>query len=240
MKQKIILLPILIILAIGYFLFISKKTSIQNPEKGMLILNTDKQIYVPGETAYIQIVSVDASGKVLCNSNLKLEINGQKIDDLKKSSTCEDGGITVNPDYFYYYKIGQNNNYNIKLTDIDSGQTVQKSFKVVEKRDLDVTRIATSRINTEKETRYPVAFSVKSFSDYKGEFTDTIPAEFNFAWWGPAEISNNPDGNKKITWKLDLKAGETVEFAYEFIAPKTSPLIYTLGENSEWQVVSAK
>jgi len=237
--SRLITVVIGTLLVVGvYFLFNlnSKNTSQKNQfPQGVLALNTDKEEYLQGETVNIQMAAIGAEGNILCNANLELDIDGKKTKDIKKSSACEKDGVTYESDYSYKFVPQKTGTYDVKLTNLDTKLVTKNTFKVVSQRDLDITRKTLTRINPSKEERYAVLLIVTASKDYLGEISDIVPSGFTIPWWGPAKVED-----KKISWQVDLKAGETKEFAYEYIAPKVSPEFYKLGENGEWQIVAAK
>ena len=240
MKIKIAISILLIVVAGFGFYFLKSNRQKVNLAKGILALNSDKQIYIPGETVHLQIAALDPQGHTICNADLELLINGQKTGGIKNSSTCGDGNVTGNPDYFYDIKIDRTGNYSIKLTDNTTGQIAKNQFSVVASREVDIVRETATRINPLKAERYPVKLIVTATKDFQGEISDIIPAGFTIPWQGPAKVTDNGDKGKVITWQVDIKAGETKELIYEYSAPKTGPAIYKIGNNSEWQIVATK
>ena len=238
MNKKIILIIGILLLFGSFFVLrlnLKKSTSKLSPSKGVLALNTDKQEYLPDETVKVQMAVLDANGHTICNANLVLEINNVKGENIQKSATCEDGNVTNNPDYVFIFKPEKIGKYNLKLTNLDTGQVAQNKFTITKGRTLDIVRETATRINPFKADRYPVKLIVKAEKDYQGEISDVIPDGFTIPWQGPAKL----DGNK-ITWQVNLKAGETRELVYEYSAPKTVPAVYKLGNNNEWQIVATK
>lgn len=238
MNKKII--PIIgILLLLGGFFVLKlnfKKSAIESSfSKGVLALNTDRQEYLPDETVKVQIAALDANGHTVCNANLVLEINNVKEENIQKSATCEDGNVTNNPDYVFNLKPGKIGKYNLKLTNLDTGQVTQNKFTITKSRTLDIVRETAIRINPLKVERYPVKLILKAEKDYQGEISDVIPEGFTIPWQGPAKL----DGNK-ITWQVSLKAGETKVLVYEYTAPKEYLSFYQMGEKGEWQIVVTK
>lgn len=232
-KYFTVIYAVLIVL-IGIFSFSLLNVNVTKEfSKGVIAVNTDRQVYVPGETVHIQMGVLDPKGHTICNADLELSINGVKVDGINNSSTCGDDNVTNSPDYYYDYKIDQTGNYNIKLSDKSTGLVTENQFKVVSNRDIDVIRETATRINPFKSDRYPVKLIVTSVKDYHGEISDSFPQGFIIPWQGPAKINGN-----RISWQVDLKAGESKELVYEYRAPKESPEFYKIGNNAEWQVLS--
>jgi len=235
---------VVIIIALGVFFVFnlisknSQKGGISN--NGYLVLNTEKTNYLSGEKVVIKMSALGKDGQTLCNANLQLSINNEKVNGLKKFSTCSNNYATYDPDFIYEFTPPKTGTYQLKLTDLDTKYSATRKFTVGGQNDLNIVRLSPTRINPEKEPRYSMIFSVTANKDFKGEISDIVPAGVSIPWQGPAVITDNPDGSKKITWQVDLKKGETAEFPYEFVVPVVSPAIYRFGENGEWSVVAAK
>ena len=199
-----------------------------------MAVNTDKQKYLVGETAKIQMAVVNTEGKPNCEANLKLTINGTETNKIVKSPTC--GSVVFdNADYFSTFNPDRTGKYILKLTNLDTRNTITSSFNVVSERNLDITRKTATSITPVKDGRYPVRLIVTAKSDYIGGVSDTLPEGLTVVWWGPAKVEGN-----KISWQVDLKAGETKELVYEYTAPTKVPAVYTFKENGEWTIVATK
>lgn len=224
---------ILLIIFFGFRVLIKNRPG-EVFSKGILVLNIDKKEYVVGETVKIQISSVDMNGKPNCEANLKLTINDIQIDKLSKSFICGNTAMGT-PDYLYSFKPEKIGKYNLKLTDLDSKITATNSFEVVSKRNLDITREMPTIINPTKNNRYPVKLIINAKSDYMGEIGDTIPSGLKIVWKGLAKVTED-----KISWQINLKAGETIVLTYEYSAPNIVPAIYTFKDYGEWRVIATK
>ena len=249
------------ILLTGLLVFKNKSiTTVPNlPEKkqedfshGVLALNTDKSDYLPGEKMMISMASLDASGHTICNSNLKLGIvNSQNITtsiDINRSPTCGNENVTNDPDYLASFQLGNSGKYLLELTNYDTGKTVTDSIAVSESLPFNIQRSGATRLNPFTSDRYPMIITITANNDYQGEVTEKVPASFDIIWQGPASVKNSggPDGQKIITWNVNIKKNETLVLRYEYNIPKVSPQFYTLGPvvidsqafNSFWQIVS--
>jgi hypothetical protein len=227
----------LILTAFLVFKFGLNKKGLKDPNdfsSGVLAINTDKSIYLLGETVKIQMSALDSHGNVLCNAKLSLQINGSEEKQIKTSPTCSLGSVTSNPDYFVNYTPQKTGNYEIKLKNLETNVSAMNKFEVSNERDLDIVRETAVRINPNKNQRYAVRLIVTAKNDYSGEISDLIPNGFSIPWQGPAKVEGN-----KISWQVNLKAGETKEFIYEYLAPTTSPSLYYFGKGNKWQVVAA-
>jgi len=107
---------------------------IQEFSWGVLAINTNKSIYLPNETAYLQMAALKDDGHTICDANLKLEItspNGELFSvTVQKSGECGPNNITDKPDYFAYYQVEEQGVYQMTLTNLDKGYTINDSFEV--------------------------------------------------------------------------------------------------------------
>jgi len=204
-----------------------------NFQNGVLAVNTDRQVYLPGGTAMIQMAALVPKGDSICNAVLSVEVDGEKQTGVIRTGACADNNVTNTADHVLYYKTGTNGTYNIKVTNITTGLVSQNSFTVDSSRTLDVVRKTATRINPFKADSYPVHLYVTSQNDYQGEVTDQVPTGFKVINAGNAKVDNG-----KITWQVNLKKGETEVLSYDYISPKVSPELYKLGGNGEWQIAS--
>lgn len=215
--------------------------------KGILILNTDKPNYLPGEKMNIGILSLDETGKTLCTSNLKLEItnpeNSVSTINVTPSPTCNGEGATNDPDYAASQTLEKIGDYKLKLTNLDTKKTIETKIKVSQNLPLDVKRSGASRLNTASPNRYPMIITIKADKDFQGQIKDSVPSDIKIVWQGPAKIENG-----QIIWDVDLKAGQENTFSYEYEAVQTESGVYKFGpinvgrQNIEslWQTIATK
>lgn len=200
-------------------------------QSGSLVLNTERSYYIPGEDIYIQITSLDNNGIVLCNSDLELVAVNPQISNTKyqipisKSPTCNPSGINSNsPDYYAYFKPESDGTYKLTLSDKDGGNSVETQISVGEyTSDLSVSRWGPTRLTLNGSNRYPMIITVSAGSDFEGTISDKLPRDFNFAWFGSAQVKE-----ETISWNIDLNAGETKELKYEYI-PSADQASATIG-----------
>jgi hypothetical protein len=243
MKIFNILILLLIILVIATMLILkitSPKQSNPSQEdfsKGLLALNTDKSVYIPGESVELGIASLDPKGNTLCHSNLALTVSGprgQKIilstENGKIINNCSvNESSTDNPDYRSNFVPEKEGTYNIQLTNLDSKMKVKDQISVKNNQQYSLKRTGPSKVNPLTTDRYPMILTVTTQKDFKGELVDQIPSSFDVVWQGTGVIETVKD-YKTITWNVNLKTGETKEFIYEFQAPKVAPKFYDLGK----------
>ena len=214
---------------------------------GVLAINVNKSIYLPNETAYIQMAALGDDGHTIWDANLKLEItspSGQVTSpEVQKSGECGPNNVTDNPDYFAYYQVGEVGTYQMKLTNLDSGYQITDSFEVRESVPFDVERIGPTRIYP--PASYEMIFCIKANQDFWGQVVEQVPVSFEIISHESTQIRTQNDV-KEIVWQVDWQAGETYELEYQFDAPDISPYLYLLGpleigdfkEIRQWQIAA--
>jgi len=210
---------------------------------GVLAINTNKSIYLPNETVYLQMAALADTGDTICNANLKLEItspNGARATPVVQTSDqCGPNNVTDVPDYFAYYQIGEPGIYQIKLTNLDNGYEITDSFEVRDSVPFDIERIGPTRIYP--LAKYQMTLKIKANQDFSGNIIENIPDSFIITSNFPFQIQNS-----QIIWQVAFKAGESYELKYQFDAPDISPYFYLLGalqigdfqEIRQWQIAS--
>jgi len=242
-----ICLVIFVVFVIIIFNIEAKSNQTKVPSKGILLLNTDKSNYLPGEIMIVSMISLDENGQTLCQSNLKLEItNPQNVSataPITKSPTCGDNNITNDPDYFASYTLENIGEYKIKLSDLDTKNVLETKIEVGQNLSFDIKRSGAIRLNTSKSNRYPMIITIKANRDFLGQIKDQIPDGLKIVWQGDAKT----DG-ANLVWEVNMKSGETKVFSYEYSITDASSATYTLGPvtidkrnmGSVWQIVAAK
>ncbi len=216
---------------------------------GVLAINTNKSIYLPGERAYLQIAVLRDDGHTICDANLKLEIispSGDPVSfEVQRSGKCGANNVTDVPDYFAYYQTGSPGTYQMRLKNLDSDYEITNSFEVRDSVPFDIERIGPTRIYP--PATYEMTLKIKINQDFIGEIIETTPEPFEIKESGspPAQI-RKVNGVKEIVWQVDWKRRESYELSYQFDAPDISPYLYLLGpleigrlqEIRQWQVAA--
>lgn len=160
----------------------------QNFSWGVLAVNTNKSMYLPGETAKLSFGILDELGHTLCDAPLSLKIidpeGKEKIlsrdnGEIQQSGECSGDSITEKPDYLASYKISAPGTYWMVLTGTNENgsHTISDYFIVSETIPFEIER-------TKFPTRvypmapYDVEITVKVNQDYKGVVQDFVPKAF--------------------------------------------------------------
>ncbi len=219
---------------------------------GVLAINTNKSIYLPGDQASLHMAALDDHGSTICNANLRLTIRPTTGDQRRTTFSTDDGTIQESgkcagntvvemPDYSASYQVRESGIYQMTLTNLDNGYEITDSFEVREDVPFDIERIGPTRI-------YPVApyemkIIVKANEDFEGEISEYVPESFeilnqelriinreSIILDSVFIIQERGDGEKALIWqKLSLHSGDELQLTYTFDAPDVSPEFYLLG-----------
>ncbi|MBI1839221.1 MAG: hypothetical protein HYR95_02945, partial [Candidatus Colwellbacteria bacterium] len=209
---------------------------------GVLAVNVNKSILLPGEDAYIQMAALTDKGVTICDANLKLDItvpDGTVVSpEVQRSGECKlDADIVDVPDYFVHYAANELGSYEMKLSRLDGDGAeihhISSSFEVQDAVPFEVERTGPTRIFP--LAKYKMKFTVKTNKDFTGNIIEHLPNSFAITE-NPEYAIQNGGSETRIFWNLDLKAGDVKQLSYEFDAPDTSPEFYLLGplKIGEW------
>jgi len=200
---------------------------------GVLAINTNKSIYLSNEQVYIQIAALKDDGHTICDADLRLEIISPTKElssvSVERSRKCGPDNVTDVPDYFAYYQINATGTYQMKLTNLDTGYEIEDSFEVRDSVPFDVERTGPTRIYP--PASYEMNFRIKANQDFKGKIIENVPVGFKITETdNSVEVADNIiDERKNIIWDVNLQAGDSYQFGYQFNAPDISPYLYLLG-----------
>jgi len=232
---------------------------------GVLAINTDKSVYLPGNDAYLQMGVLSDTGDTICGADLYMVIKtpsgvssvfSTANNSIVRDSTCGQNNLIYVPDYYAHYSVPTEIGvYEMDLTaTTDNGvRTIIDHFNVATSVPFTVVRQGPTRINP--AFSYPVSLSVTPSADWQGTITEEVPASFDITQ--PAHsrqydtISTLGD-TKTISWNVSLSAGVQMILGYHFQAPVISPQFYLLGpatftdtnsvesfkEYRQWQIAS--
>ncbi len=214
---------------------------------GVLAINTNKSIFLPGEQAYLQMAALKDDGHTICNANLRLEIDSPDgffgYPEVEKSGFCGPNNVTDVPDYFAYYQVKGVGIYEMKLTNLDNGYKITDSFEVRDSVAFDIERIGPTRIYP--PVSYVMVLRIEVNQNFVGNIIETIPSSFEvldqearirnqekefIIQDSQFETQTDNNGEKKLIWpNIILQPGDEVEIKYTFNAPNISPYLYSLG-----------
>ena len=198
---------------------------------GVLAINTDKSIYLPGEQIYLQMGVLNEYGHTICDAKLELTINNQILStengQIQYSDSCGYDNVTDKPDYFAYYQINTTGTYQMALKNLDNGFEINDTLEVQESVPFEIERIGATRINP-YAANYIMTLNIKANQDFEGVAIEKLPSDFELIDTGEGVMRNNA-ADKEIVWKINLSLGQQTSLRYEYKAPQISPALFLLG-----------
>lgn len=236
-KPQIIISILLLFTALLILLIFSKK-DLENTqtEPGLLLINTDKDHYTPGDEVYIQVTSISKNGTTRCDSQLEISItllNSNITTNLPLTPTpaCSDSNnLNYNPDYSTIFTPIDEGIYQITVNNLNNSDSAKSTVTVSNSiPNFSISRLSASRINPFIIDRYPMKITITSKDDFSGQIIEKVPNNLEIIWQGPA-ILEKFDDYQTLTWNIELETGESKDVIYEYRAPKTESTIYHLGK----------
>lgn len=164
------------------------KSSEQDFTWGVLAINMDKSIYLPGQTADLSMAVLNDMGNMVCDAKVSLQITNSQLGISDTVSTdngkiivnkqCESHNFSLKPDYEANYTVGQAGNYTLTLTATTPNGTYTITDKIIvqDTVSFDVQRISATRIYP--PNNYPVQLNITANQDFTGMVTETVPQDF--------------------------------------------------------------
>ncbi|MBU1110106.1 glycosyltransferase, partial [Patescibacteria group bacterium] len=155
---------------------------------GVLAININKSIYLPGETAKLAMAVLDEKGEMVCDALLRLEVKASQgkpsiftTEDgtIRINPECYQKAFTLNPDYEAEYQLGEAGEYEMVLTaETENGTyTIYDSFEVRESMPFEIERTSATRIFPVEA--YPMQITIRANEDFSGFIEETVPASFD-------------------------------------------------------------
>ncbi|NTW22415.1 hypothetical protein HGA34_02595 [Candidatus Falkowbacteria bacterium] len=235
---------------------------------GVLAINASKSVYVPGETAFLQMAALDDFGNTICDADLFLEVTAPDggvaylntgNDLVVRNSACGPNNVIDTPDYFAHYGVGGAGVYQLKLIarTPNGNKEITDSFEVRDAVPFDVERVGPTRIYPLAD--YKMRINIRANEDYAGDISEVVPGPFKIVsqelllngsplgQGGRLDVTNDGHDGSVMTWRnIRLKQYDSLSIVYEFDAPDISPEFYLLGplsignftEARKWQIAS--
>ncbi|HUD11539.1 MAG TPA: hypothetical protein VMS08_03940 [Candidatus Saccharimonadia bacterium] len=198
---------------------------------GVLAINTTKSIYLPGETASIQMAALSSTGHTLCAAPLELSItdpSGSTQHPIyQTSSSCQGDSFSSEPDYTASYKTGAPGRYLVKLGIAGTAYFATTSFEVKLSVPFDITCTGPTRLYPTHP--YYVEIHVVANEDFTGNATETISDPRFKVLQSPGASIAMTASQVVLTWPVRWTKGGQYDLIYEFLAPPVSPAFYTMG-----------
>lgn len=172
---------------------------------GVLALNTNRSLYMPGQTASISMAVLDDQGDMVCDAKVTLGIKNQELGinetfstENKKITTnpqCTSHDFSLEPDYEASYKVGEQGTYELTLSAQTKNGIFTISDTLVAKASIpfDVERISATRIYPPHD--YPVELKITANQDFTGIITETVPNDFTIT---PSEANKSYDKTETL------------------------------------------
>ncbi|MFQ6055814.1 MAG: hypothetical protein ACE5J3_07530, partial [Methanosarcinales archaeon] len=195
---------------------------------GVIVVNTEKNIYLPGETAKILIGITDSKGAIPAEAEIIMEItspSGQKT----VLRTPEQIRKNIDGSYFTYYLVEETGNHSLKTIAITENFTAEHEELLIAKVFTDFEIIREIPILPEAGSDQSAVIKIKSNINATDlNITEYLPLDF-LILETEGEIDRN-EQNKTITWKVpEIKKGITITLNYTFETPLFVPRVYSLG-----------
>jgi len=197
---------------------------------GGIIFNTDRVLYIPGETASIALTPLNNDGKPLCASEVSIQITSPDEteseltianESIAQSPACEEGGEGT-PLYNASVPIENTGEYEltIRMLTEEGVRSMTHVLSAQEERLLTVKRSGDSLVQSGGEGQMIVA--VTPTYGFVGSIVQELPEGFTVTGTSPAAELEMEAGNSILTWKKKWEAGVTVEITIDYTAPEKS------------------
>lgn len=233
---------------------------------GVLAINTDKGVYLPGETVKIGMGVLGDRGNTKCIAHGTITQDTAKVwlqitspsgkknyfttddDTIHGSSDCGPISVTNNPDFFSTFTAEEVGTYSIHMTAEtvkgDRGIDYPVVVKNVNPRFIILRSSYPTRIYP--YGNYPVEITVIANEDYQGRVSDFVPNSFQITHMSDNASATKKTNYQQVDWNVNWRRGEQYTLSYEIKFPPISPEFYLVGpmlvgsfsEGREWEIAS--
>lgn len=191
-------------------------------------VNTNRSIYLPGETAGLEIVLLDREGSPVTGTDVDLSITAP--DNVTRRYSTHDG-ITETGGGAYgaaFDHTGVEGRYCVSASAVIDGEesSFDTYFLVQSGYDFDIIRTAQGVIDPTMQDRFDVAVDIVSHTDASAVvIRERVPSVFTV--FTDADVAYEND-TTVLTWQRDLVDGRT-SVNYSYSVPMECPRLYELG-----------
>src|SRR5581483_11849180 len=198
---------------------------------GDLAFNTDKTVYLPGQTVHIQMAALDSVGHMLCTAPLLMMLttpDGHKQQvPYQASSSCEGDAYSSHPDYTASYTPSKLGNYKLTLGIQNTSYAISEQFAVRPNTQFDIARNGLTRIVPSRP--YEMGITITPSQNFSGIVSETVSNnQFSMLEDSGATIIKGAH-QEELEWHVNWQKGKQYSLAYEYVAPSPSPALYSLG-----------
>lgn len=200
---------------------------------GVVIMNDARSVYQLNDTAQLSLGFLDNNGRTICNADVHIETISPSgvhndyalTEGIQRSEDCSPDVVSSVADYLASFPLDEVGEYRIRLDASSYAGTyrAQSTLEVVEQTNLQLTRIAPTRLVPKQS--YDVFLEFVVGDDYIGTVVEPIPANL--------KISSVGQGGKQIgdelQWSVVWKKGESASLSYVVKAPEQTPQSFVLG-----------
>lgn len=212
---------------------------------GVLVLNTRKTVYQPGELVEFAMGGVDSEGNTVCRAPMNLVImppDGSSPTILSSdagtihfSEECSATSVTNAPDYSASFTPTVAGEYKLTLAALtdENPYTIQETLVVREEAaPFEITRKSIpSRVYPLGE--YDITLTVKPITDFKGTFEELLPVTYGIIDIGQdGEEREKDEQTRAILWEVEWQAGVEHELTYRMDPEDVSPALFLIGPAS--------
>ncbi len=181
---------------------------------GVLVMNTMKSVYRPGEKVHFGMGVLDSGGRTICDAKLELSVTDPagKVtklttadETISYSPECGPTTVTDLPDYAADYTVPEIGEYAVLLTaTTEEGEhTITDAIQVQGSPAFDITREGPTRIYPVED--YEMVMEVVPTEDYAGSFKEFVPGSFAISDINEDGLAAglDEDGRQIIRWEVD-------------------------------------
>ena len=202
---------------------------------------------------------LDEKGAMVCDAQIILEVTypdgttsilSTDFGNIIRNQECRTKSITIIPDFQSTIPISQSGTYKLNLTAITTNgiYSITDSFQSQYNPEITIKRLMSTRIYP--PNIYPVILEITPVHNFTGTISEIVPSSFMIS--NTTASVSQQDSSQILSWNVSLKANQTTQLEYSYLAPQVSPERYLLGpltfnetnnlkiftEPRQWQIAS--
>ena len=213
--------------------------SIQDLRWGVLAMNTNRDVYSPGQIADLSFGIVDHQGVTVCDASLSLgvigpdkkrEVFSTENGQIAMGKTCANGVYSDENDYSMQLPVKDTGDYYLSLNAVTSNgtQAQEQVLQVVTSAPYVITRAGfPSRVYPLHA--YPVEIEILARENYRGKIIEKMSSKITIDGVNGRGVVAKTDKTQTVSWDVNLKKGNVYKFSYIVTFPTVSPDYYLFG-----------